>query len=213
MNVGILNKTPLIARQKGHYKLLPLLVSARMRISNKYLTMVIKYISWNHIVHDKYFQNPPILMGRNRCWYCNDDVSRVEKNICAGCKQVTLQITFSKVGFVHLVKQRLLFPIFFKKKSRNGDTLGPVELNVGLGNQGDQGDRREQDDQVEVSIIIFRMSESSGFQKYSISWVFQALFLCLCLCRCLCHCLCLCICVFWWFLNSFHHKLSEYVWL
>ena len=114
MNVGILNKTPLIARQKGHYKLLPLLVSARMRISNKYLTMVIKYIFWNHIVHDKYFQNPPILMGRNRCWYCNDDVSRVEKNICAGCKQVTLQITFSKVGFVHLVKQRLLFPIFFK---------------------------------------------------------------------------------------------------
>ena len=116
MNVGILNKTPLIARQKGHYKLLPLLVSARMRISNKYLTMVIKYIFWNHIVHDKYFQNPPILMGRNRCWYCNDDVSRVEKNICAGCKQVTLQITFSKVGFVHLVKQRLLFPIFLKKK-------------------------------------------------------------------------------------------------
>ena len=115
MNVGILNKTPLIARQKGHYKLLPLLVSARMRISNKYLTMVIKYIFWNHIVHDKYFQNPPILMGRNRCWYCNDDVSRVEKNICAGCKQVTLQITFSKVGFVHLVKQRLLFLIFVKK--------------------------------------------------------------------------------------------------
>ena len=100
MNVGILNKTPLIARQKGHYKLLPLLVSARMRISNKYLTMIIKYIFWNHIVHDKYFQNPPTLMGRNRCWYCNDDVSRVEKNICAGCKQVTLQITFSKVGFV-----------------------------------------------------------------------------------------------------------------
>ena len=83
------------------------------------------------------------------------------------------------------------------KKSRNGDTLGPVELNVGLeqGNQGDQGDRREQDDQGEVSIIIFGMSESSGFQKYSIRWVFQALFLCLCLCRCLCHCLCLCICV------------------
>ena len=98
------------------------------------------------------------------------------------------------------------------KKSRNGDTLGPVELNVWLEQnnqvgQDDQGDRREQDDQGEVSIIIFGMSESSGFQKYSISWVFQALFLCLCLCRCLCHCLCLCICVFWWFLNSFHHKL------
>ena len=28
--------------------------------------------------------------------------------------------------------------------------------------QGDQGDRREQDDQGEVSIIIFGMSESSG---------------------------------------------------
>ena len=80
------------------------------------------------------------------------------------------------------------------KKSRNGDTLGPVELNVRL-EQSNQGDRCEQDDQGEVSIIIFGMSESSGFQKYSISWVFQALFLCLCLCRCLCHCLCLCICV------------------
>ena len=74
------------------------------------------------------------------------------------------------MGFTH--KQKI------NKKSRNGDTLGPVELNVGLeqGNQGDQGDRREQDDQGEVSIIIFGMSESSGFQKYSISWVFQALF-------------------------------------
>ena len=214
MNVGILNKTPLIARQKGHYKLLPLLVSARMRISNKYLTMVIKYIFWNHIVHDKYFQNPPILMGRNRCWYCNDDVSRVEKNICAGCKQVTLQITFSKVGFVHLVKHycRLLFPIFFKKKSRNGDTLGPVKLIVWpeLGNLGDWCDK---DDQGLLSIIIFGMSKSSGFQKYSICLVSQALCLCLCLCHCLCHCLCLCICVLLWFLNSFHHKLSEYVWL
>ena len=44
-------------------------------------------------------------------------------------------------------------------------------------------ERREQDDQGEVSIIIFGMSESSGFQKYSISWVFQALFLCLCRCH------------------------------
>ena len=87
-----------------------------------------------------------------------------------------------------------------REKSRNGDTLGHVELIVmpEQGNQGDQGERREQgeqDDQGEVSIIIFGMSESSGFQKYSIRWVFQALFLCLCLCRCLCHCLCLCICV------------------
>ena len=65
--------------------------------------------------------------------------------------------------------------IYRNEKSRNGDTLGPVELNVGL-YQGNQGDRREQDDQGEVSLIIFGMSESSGFQKYSISWVFQALF-------------------------------------
>ena len=37
----------------------------------------------------------------------------------------------------------------------------------------DQGDRREQDDQGEVSIIIFGMNKSSGFQKYSICWVFK----------------------------------------
>ena len=55
-----------------------------------------------------------------------------------------------------------------------GDTLGPVELIVWL-EQGNQGDEREQDDQSEVSITIFGMSESSGFQKYSICWVFQAL--------------------------------------
>ena len=46
----------------------------------------------------------------------------------------------------------------------NGDTLGHVELIVWL-EQCYQGDQREQDDQGEVSIIIFRMSESSGFQK------------------------------------------------
>ena len=63
--------------------------------------------------------------------------------------------------------------------------------------QGNQGNWREQDDQGEVSIIIFGMSKSSGFQKYSIYWVFQALCLCRCLCHChrLCHCICLCICV------------------
>ena len=57
------------------------------------------------------------------------------------------------------------------------------------------------------------MIKSSGFQKYSICWFFQALCLCLCLCRCLCNCVCLCVCVLSRFLNSFHHKLSEYVWL
>ena len=53
--------------------------------------------------------------------------------------------------------------VFSNKKSRNGDTLGPVELNVGL-YQGNQGDRREQDDQGEVSLIIFRMSHQD-FRK------------------------------------------------
>ena len=49
--------------------------------------------------------------------------------------------------------------------------------------------------------IIFGMLESTGFQKYTICWVFQVL--CMSLCRrrlCHCHCLCLCICVlfeFW----------------
>ena len=66
----------------------------------------------------------------------------------------------------------------------NGDTLGHVE-------QCNQGDQREQDDQGEVSIIIFGKSESSGFQKFSKCRVFQTL----CLCFCLFHFLCLCICV------------------
>ena len=73
---------------------------------------------------------------------------------------------------------------------RNGDILGPVELIVWL-EQGNQGDQREQDDQGEVSIIIFGKSESSGFQKFSKCRVFQTL----CLCFCLFHFLCLCICV------------------
>ena len=51
------------------------------------------------------------------------------------------------------------------KKSRNGDTLGPVELIV-WPEQANQGDLREQDDQGEVSIIKFGMNKSSGFQKY-----------------------------------------------
>ena len=53
------------------------------------------------------------------------------------------------------------------QKSRNGDTLGPVELIV-WPEEDNQGDLREQDDQGEVSIIIFGISKSSGFQKYSI---------------------------------------------
>ena len=97
---------------------------------------------------------------------------------------------------------------WLNKKSRNGDTLGPVKLNV-WPEHPNQVEKHEQDDQGDIFIIIFGMSKSSGFQKCSICWVFQALFLCLCLC----HCLCLCTCVLLLFLNSFHHKLSEYVWL
>ena len=59
-----------------------------------------------------------------------------------------------------------------KKKSRNGDTLGPIELIV-WPEQGNQGDWLEHNGQGEVSIIIFGMSKSSGFQKYSICWVFR----------------------------------------
>ena len=40
------------------------------------------------------------------------------------------------------------------KKSRNGDTLGPVELIV-WPEQANQGDQREQDDQGELSIISY----------------------------------------------------------
>ena len=47
------------------------------------------------------------------------------------------------------------------KKSRHGDSLGPVDLIVWTeqSDQGDQSDRREQDDQDEVYIIILGMSE------------------------------------------------------
>ena len=69
---------------------------------------------------------------------------------------------------------------------QNGDTLGLVELIVWL----EQGNQGEQDDQGEVSIIIFGMSESSGFQKYSKCPVFETLCLCFCLCHFLCHCIC-----------------------
>ena len=54
--------------------------------------------------------------------------------------------------------------LFKAEKSRNGDTLGPVELIV-WPEQGNQDDCREQDDQGEVSIIIFGMSKSSGNQE------------------------------------------------
>ena len=56
--------------------------------------------------------------------------------------------------------------MFRLEKSRNGDTLGPVELIV-CPEQGNQGDWCEQDDHGEVSIIIFGMSKSSGFQIYA----------------------------------------------
>ena len=95
------------------------------------------------------------------------------------------------------------------KKSRNGDKLGPVELIV-WPEQADQGDQREQDDQGEVFFIIFGMSKSSGFQKYCICCVFRhfvsvfvfVIFFVIVF---------VCICVVLWFLNSFHHKPSEYM--
>ena len=49
----------------------------------------------------------------------------------------------------------------FIEKSRNVDTLGPVELIVWL-EQANQGDQREKDDQGEVSIIIFGLSTVSA---------------------------------------------------
>ena len=74
-----------------------------------------------------------------------------------------------------------------------------------------QGKQVDQGDQGKVSIIIFGMSESSGFQKHSICWVFQALYLCLCLCRCLCHCLCLYFVSSYDFWNS-RMKVSKKLW-
>ena len=50
---------------------------------------------------------------------------------------------FPAIAFLFFTKLE-----FNAEKSRNGDTLGPVELNVWLeqGNQGDQGDQGEQGD-------------------------------------------------------------------
>ena len=80
-----------------------------------------------------------------------------------GILEVPLKILLSLVRLLSFFKEQLASHMEVSlKKSRNGDTLGPVELNVGL-YQGNQGDRREQDDQGEVSLIIFGMSESSGF--------------------------------------------------
>ena len=67
--------------------------------------------------------------------------------------------------------------------------------------------------------IIFLYLEPPAFEKYSIHWVLEALFICLCRCRCRCRCLCrsrcrchccchCCFCCCWWccrwflFLNS-----------
>ena len=80
-----------------------------------------------------------------------------------------------------------------------------------MGDKGDQDDVGDQGDQGEVFTIILGMPESLGLLKYSTQVMFQ-LFSCrLCLCHCLCVRLCLCICVPFSFLNSYYHKLSEYV--
>ena len=95
------------------------------------------------------------------------------------------------------------------KKSRNGDTLGPVEL-IAWPEQANQGDRREQNDQGEVSIIIFGMSKSSGFQKYSICCVFRH-FVCVFVFAVVFIIVFVFVFVSSYDFWSFHHKLSEYV--
>ena len=101
------------------------------------------------------------------------------------------------------------------KKSRNGDTLGSIELMYDdvWPEQGNQGEWREQEDQGEVSIIIFGMNKSSGFKIIAYAGyfshfvyvfvfvvVFDIVFVFV-------------FCVLLWFFNSFHHKLSEYEWV
>ena len=65
--------------------------------------------------------------------------------------------------FLILFKNGFFFKLCLKNP-QNGDTLGPVELIVWL-EQVYQGDWREQDDQGEVSFIIFGMSKSSVFKN------------------------------------------------
>ena len=58
-------------------------------------------------------------------------------------------------------------------KSRNGDNLGPLELILWpdqcnhclVTNQGDQGDRREQDDEGEVKKMRLKNESSSGINQ------------------------------------------------
>ena len=59
--------------------------------------------------------------------------------------------------------------------------------------------------------IILGMLESLGFLKYSTLLVFQLFSWRLSLCHSLCNRLRLCISVPFSFLNSYYHKLSEYV--
>ena len=65
----------------------------------------------------------------------------------------------------------------------------------------------------EVSTIRLGLHEASGFRKYSTLLVIQLFSRRLCVCHCLCIRLCLCICFPNSFLNSYHHKLSENVWV
>ena len=160
------------------------------------------------VLCDTFTAIQPFAAGRNKHGF-NDLVCSWKTSYCGGQMKVTNFIGFSFPHAIICSKKRYFHLNMILKRSLNSDTLGPVELMI-WPEQGNQGDRREQDDQGKVSFIIFGMNKSSGFQKYSICWVFQALFLCLC--HCLCYCLSLCICVLLWYLNSFHHKLSEYVW-
>ena len=76
-----------------------------------------------------------------------------------------------------------------------------------------RGDEVDHNDQGEVSTIILGMLWSSEFQKYST--LIRIHLFSPCLCLCLCHCVCICLCLFVCVpsLNSYHHKLSENVWV
>ena len=87
--------------------------------------------------------------------------------ICLGGGSKAEKIQWKHASYDAMFRFQFLNLSIIVKKSRNGDTLGPVELIV-WPEQGNQGDWREHDGQGEVSIIIFGMSKSSGFQKYSI---------------------------------------------
>ena len=96
---------------------------------------------------------------------------------CLYCEKLFLVVvplsSVSKPNKRELPKKQGCFVYnHFIDKSRNVDTLGPVELIVWPG-QGNQGDWREQDDQGEVSIIIFGMMSHQDFKKIAYARYFR----------------------------------------